>query len=124
MSRGENVMNKTVWISSLSGSYLKSKIQIGLRRRTMNKKISAFLLATILLAAVPLAQAQQPKAYRVGVVTAGGQWYETIDGLRVGLRKLGLEEGKQFVLAIRDTKGDVKAAEEAARNLEHEKVDL
>jgi putative ABC transport system substrate-binding protein len=47
-----------------------------------------------------------------------------IDGLRVGLRELGLEEGKQFILAIRDTKGDAKAAEEAARNLEQEKVNL
>ncbi len=69
-------------------------------------------------------EAQQPKVYRVGVITAGGAWYETIDGLRVGLRKLGLEEGKQFTLTIRDTKGDVKAAEEAARNFEQEKVDL
>jgi len=90
----------------------------------MNKKISAFLLAIILLAAVPLAEAQQPKVYRVGVITAGGAWYETIDGLRVGLRELGLEEGKQFILIIRDTKGDVKAAEEAARNFEQEKVNL
>jgi putative tryptophan/tyrosine transport system substrate-binding protein len=89
----------------------------------MNKKISAFLLA-ILLAAVPLAEAQQPKVYRVGVITVGGVWYETIEGLRVGLRQLGLEDGKQFVLAIRDTKGDAKVAEEAARNLEREKVDL
>ena len=48
----------------------------------------------------------------------------SIDGLRVGLRKLGFEEGKQFILAIRDTKGDAKAAEEAARNLEQEKVNL
>ncbi len=47
-----------------------------------------------------------------------------LDGLRVGLRKLGFEEGKQFVLAIRDTKGDTKVAEEAARNLEQEKVAL
>jgi len=70
------------------------------------------------------AQAQQPKVYRVGVITAGGPWYETIDGLRVGLRKLGLEEGKQITLTIRDTKGDAKAAEEAARNFEQEKVDL
>jgi putative ABC transport system substrate-binding protein len=124
MGQGENVMNKTAWISSLSGSNLKSKIQIGLRRRTMNKNISAFLLATILLAAVPLAEAQQPKVYRVGVITAGGAWYEVIDGLRVGLRDLGLEEGKQFILAIRDTKGDAKAAEEAARNFERDKVDL
>ena len=37
---------------------------------------------------------------------------------------MGLEEGKQFTLALRDTKGDVKAAEEAARNLEQEKVNL
>jgi putative ABC transport system substrate-binding protein len=92
--------------------------------KTMNKRISAFVLATMLLAAVPLAEAQQPKVYRVGVITAGGAWYETIDGLRVGLRKLGLEEGKQIILAIRDTKGDAKAAEEAARNFEQEKVDL
>jgi len=49
---------------------------------------------------------------------------ETIDGLRSGLKQLGLEEGKQFILTIRDTKGDVKAAEEAARNFEQEKVDL
>lgn len=68
--------------------------------------------------------AQQPKAYRVGVVTAGGAWYEVIDGLRAGLKQLGFEEGKQFVLTIRDTKGNAKAAEEAARNLEQEKVDL
>ena len=69
-------------------------------------------------------EAQQPKVYRVGVITSGGPWYEVIDGLRVGLRKLGFEEGKQFVLTIRDTKGDTKVAEEAARNLEQEKVDL
>ena len=47
-----------------------------------------------------------------------------IDGLRIGLKELGLEEGKQFVLEIRDTKSDMKAAEEAARNLEQEKVNL
>jgi putative tryptophan/tyrosine transport system substrate-binding protein len=47
-----------------------------------------------------------------------------IDGLRIGLKELGLEEAKQFVLEIRDTKSDMKAAEEAARNLEQEKVNL
>ena len=73
---------------------------------------------------VAVAEAQQPKVYRVGVITAGGVFYEIIDGLRVGLRELGFEEGKQFVLAIRDTKGDAKAAEEAARNFEQDKVNL
>jgi putative tryptophan/tyrosine transport system substrate-binding protein len=69
-------------------------------------------------------EAQQPKVYRVGVLLAGEAWYEIIDGLRAGLKELGLEEGKQIVLEIRDTKGDLKAAEEAARNLEQEKVNL
>jgi putative ABC transport system substrate-binding protein len=78
----------------------------------------------VLVVAGAVVDAQQPKTYRVGVITAGGVWYETIDGLRVGLRKLGLGEGKQLVLDIRDTKGDVKLAEEAARNFEREKVDL
>lgn len=71
-----------------------------------------------------IAEAQQPKVYRVGVLLPGGPLYQTIDGLRVGLKELGLEEGKQFVLTIRDTKGDAKAAEEAARNFEREKVNL
>jgi putative ABC transport system substrate-binding protein len=86
--------------------------------------VPSIVVAVVLLAVGVIAEAQQPKVYRVGVITAGGQWYETIDGLRVGLRELGLEEGKQFILAIRDTKGDEKAAGEAARNLEQEKVNL
>jgi putative tryptophan/tyrosine transport system substrate-binding protein len=90
----------------------------------MNNKLSGFLLATLLLAAVPLTQAQQPKVYRIGIIVQGEAWYETIEGLRVGLKQLGLEEGKQFTLAIRDMKGDIKAADEAARNFEQEKVNL
>jgi putative ABC transport system substrate-binding protein len=37
---------------------------------------------------------------------------------------LGFEEGKHFLLQIRDLKGVRKAADEAARSLEREKVDL
>jgi putative ABC transport system substrate-binding protein len=90
----------------------------------MNKSIITLVIVVAMLAFVNLAEAQQPKVYRVGVITPGGLWYEVIDGLRVGLRQLGLEEGKQFILAIRDWKGDVKTAESAARNLEQEKVNL
>src|SRR6266705_6320296 len=90
----------------------------------MSKRIGVWLLATVLLTTAPLADAQQPKVYRVGVLLAGEAWYEIVDGLRVGLRELGLEEGKQFILEIRDTKADLKAAEEVARNLEQEKVNL
>ena len=81
----------------------------------MKRKITVLaLIATLFALCVP-AQAQQAKVYRIGVPIPSDTWYETIDGLRVGLKELGLEEGKQFTLAIRDWKGDAKAAEEAAR---------
>jgi putative ABC transport system substrate-binding protein len=86
--------------------------------------VLAILFVVVLIAVAVVAEAQQPKVYRVGVLLPGDAWYEIIDGLRFGLKELGLEEGKQFVLDIRDTKGDAKAAEEAARNLEQEKVNL
>ncbi len=43
-------------------------------------------------------KAQQARVYRIGVLLQGGPYYAAIDGLRDGLRELGLEEGKQFVL--------------------------
>ena len=85
-------------------------------------------LAGILILAlfiVPLAiEAQQARVYRVGVLLQGGAYSPAIDGLRDGLRALGLEEGKQLVLQVRDAKGDLKLVEAAARSLEAEKVDL
>jgi putative ABC transport system substrate-binding protein len=69
-------------------------------------------------------EAQRAKVYRIGALFPGGPLSETIDGLRGGLGELGLEEGKKFTLAIVDTKGDAKTAEEAARNFEREKFDV
>jgi len=116
---GEKSMNKICWMrvaDSCSGNR-KSKIE--------NRKWAGlFAIVIAFMVCGVRAEAQQPKPHRVGVLLPGEAWYEIIDGLRVGLRKLGLEEGKQLVLDIRDTKGDAKAAEEAARNFEREKVDL
>jgi putative ABC transport system substrate-binding protein len=81
------------------------------------------LAALLLVGGLPV-QAQQQKLYRIGVLFPGGPLSETIDGLRKGLKELGFEEGKQFTLAIRDTKGDAKAAADAARTFEQEKVNL
>jgi putative ABC transport system substrate-binding protein len=44
-----------------------------------------------------------------------------VNGLRDGLRELGL---KNFTLEVRNTKGNVKAVDEAARSLERDHVDL
>jgi putative tryptophan/tyrosine transport system substrate-binding protein len=90
----------------------------------VNKESLIWLLLTLFLSTVSSAHAQQTKAARIGVLHQGGPWYEAIDGLRVGLKELGLEEGKQFVLDIRDSKGDPKAVEEEARDLEREKVKM
>ena len=85
---------------------------------------SLILVAAMLLPVAVVAQAQQEKVYRVGVVLPGGAFYETIDGLRVGLKQLGLQDGRRLNLVIRETKGDAKAAEETAKNFEKENVDL
>jgi putative ABC transport system substrate-binding protein len=81
-------------------------------------------IGALLFALFSVGEAQQPKASRIGVLVQGAPWYEAVEGLRAGLKELGLEEGKQFVLDVRDSKGDLKAVEEAARNLEREKAIL
>jgi ABC-type uncharacterized transport system substrate-binding protein len=90
------------------------------------RRFTLAVLAALALLAVPLAgRTQQDRVYRVGVIHQGGASYDqALKGLRDGLKELGLEEGKQFVLHVRDAKGDLKAVEEAARGLEAEKVDL
>jgi hypothetical protein len=74
----------------------------------MNKKVF-WIITFLFLVADTFAEAQQGKVYRVGVIP-GGPFYTVVDGLRDGLRELGLEEGKHF-LQIRDMKGDLKAVE-------------
>jgi len=100
-----------------------------MKRRTLSFTLSATLsalslLGGILLSPWPSAKAQQQKVQRIGVLFPGGPWYEAVDGLRVGLKEMGLEEGKQFTLVIRDMEGNPKAAEEAAKNFEQEKVNV
>jgi putative tryptophan/tyrosine transport system substrate-binding protein len=84
-----------------------------------------FLIATGALLAAPLAVwAQEARAYQIGVVMLGGRYWATVDGLRHGLKELGLEEGKQFILHVRDLNGNRKLVESAAQDLERERVDI
>ena len=83
------------------------------------------MIAGSLFAAPLVAEAQQAgKTYQVGIVHPGGPYYTMIDGLKDGLKELEFEEGRQYVLHLRDVKGDPKALEPAAMTLEQEKVDL
>jgi len=70
------------------------------------------------------ADAQNVKARHIGVLVPGGPYVTAIDGLRDGLKELGLEDGKQAVLHVRDLKGDLGSVEVEARALEQQKVDL
>ena len=88
-----------------------------------NKTVASFL-AALVLSSVHLAQAQPARIFRIGVVHEGGPFYIVVDGLKEGLKELGLDAGKHYVLEVRDLKGDRQAAEEAARSLEREKVNL
>lgn len=72
----------------------------------------------------PIAQSQQTKAFRVGVVHEGGEYTKAIDGLKEGLRELGLEPGKDVLLDIRAAEGDRAAAADSARSLEQARVDV
>src|SRR5262245_45246641 len=90
----------------------------------MGKKVVGLAICAVLLSLCPLVYAQQAKVYRVGVIHQGGTYSEIVDGLRDGLRQLGYEDGKQILLEIRDTKSDLKLAEEVAKTFEREKIDL
>ena len=95
------------------------------KSKIKNPKLAGFVAIGVAFAMCgAVVEAGQAKVSRVGVILPGEAWHEIIDGLRVGLRQLGLEEGKQLVLSIQDWQGDAKMAEEAARKFEQEKVNL
>ena len=60
----------------------------------MTRRIVFSLLLTVLLPTVFLVEAQQAKVYRVGVIHQGGPYSAVVDGLRDGLRQLGLRRGE------------------------------
>jgi putative tryptophan/tyrosine transport system substrate-binding protein len=82
------------------------------------------LVVVALLVAAVAGDAQEPRVYRVGVILQGGSYSDAVTGLRLGLRQLGLEDGKHVVFLVHDVRGDLKAVEAAARTLESERVDL
>src|SRR5690349_14065683 len=82
------------------------------------------IIFAVLLLLCSSAGAQPSKIQRIGAILPGGAWQETIRGLRDGLRDFGFDEGKQFSLTVRETKGDAAATEEIAKAFEQEKVNL
>ena len=78
------------------------------------KRLRYFFIVIAILGSGATAQAQQPRVYRVGVIYPGGPFSAVVEGLRDGLKELGL--GKQVRLELRDSKGDLGAVKERRKH--------
>jgi putative ABC transport system substrate-binding protein len=87
-------------------------------------KRRTFLIAAGALAAPFGVKGQPAGVPRMGVILHSSAYLPIADGLRAGLKVLGVTEGKDVVLEVFEANGDVKAIEEAARRQEREKVRL
>jgi len=83
----------------------------------------AFIAAVAFSSAA--AAAESPRQYRIGVINeAWAANHPTLEGLKEGLRELGLVEGREVVYDVRFTRGKPGAADEAAAALVKARVDL
>src|SRR5262245_2590989 len=92
----------------------------------MKKRITLWLLATLFLANVSLADAQQTgKIFRIGLLdrSTGGSAVH-VDGFRQELSKLGWIEGKNRTIEYRFAEGRTDRLPELAAELVRLKVDL
>ncbi len=81
----------------------------------------------VLLGGLPLTTEAQPvrRLHRVGVLNeAFAATHPTVEGLKAGLRDLGLAEGRDVTFDIRFTEGDAPATRAAAAALVKAGVDL
>ena len=83
-------------------------------------------LIVLLGGCTPTAESQQPRrVFRIGVINAA--WaasHPTVEGLKAGLKELGLEDGRDVTFDIRFTEGKLNAIPVAAEALVKAGVDL
>ena len=86
--------------------------------------LMAVLVTLALLSSAALAQPPQ-RPYRIGVLNeAWAANHPTVEGLKAGLRDLGLVEGRDVIYEIRFTEGKPEAIPPAAEGLVKAKVDV
>src|SRR5262245_5618945 len=93
---------------------------------TRGRLAAAIAMVAALLAVVDKAEAQPTaRMYRVGVLTeAWAASHPTVEGLKAGLRELGVEEGRNVRFNIRFTEGNLEAMPAAATALAKAGVDV
>jgi putative ABC transport system substrate-binding protein len=93
----------------------------------MEKKILLFALASLFLASVHLAEAQQAKKVpRIGYLLAGDVASDSArsEGVRLALRELGYIEGQNIAIESRYAEGKLDRQPELAAELVRLKVDI
>jgi putative tryptophan/tyrosine transport system substrate-binding protein len=86
---------------------------------------ASVLAAMLILVALDAAAQSARRVYRVGVLNdAWAANHPTVEGLKAGLRELGLEEGRDVKFDIRFTEGKLEAMPAAATALAKAGVDL
>lgn len=91
----------------------------------MNLQRATILLGTVLALLAAAGEAAERRLYRIGVLNeAWAANHPTVEGLRAGLRELGLEEGRDVAFDIRFTQGNSKALASAAEALAKGGVNL
>ena len=91
----------------------------------MTKKLLIRLLATVFVATVSLAEAQQPaKIPTIGFMRGGSPTDPEVDAFRQGLRELGYVEGKNIIIDFRNTEGKTDRFAGVAAELVRLKVDI
>jgi len=96
-------------------------------RNGSGRGVGACVALALALALLPFAaQSQQAKLpHRIGVVNdAWAANHPTVEGLKAGLRELGLEEGRDITFDIRFTQGKPEATPAAAAELVKAGVEL
>lgn len=87
----------------------------------MKRRAFMVLLAGAAISWPRTVVAQPPeRPRRVGVVIQGDPYNVGVEGLREGLKALGLEEGERLALLVRNAQGDLTAADAAARAFERD----
>lgn len=87
--------------------------------------ITLLAIRVVLVGATFSAAAADSRPFRIGVLNeAWAANHPTVEGLKAGLRDLGLHEGRELVFDIRFTRGDPKALQPAAVALVKSQVDL
>ena len=86
---------------------------------------AAFALLVVALIPFQVEAQQARRPYRIGVLNeAWAANHPTVEGLRSGLRDLGLEDGRDITFDIRFTEGNSQALPGKAVELVEKKVDL